>query len=214
MSSSSIHYRVLSYYCRYCSPRNAPHNTLHLMDVSAVNTAMASNRGSQAVYSQILRISFNPPTARTVCLLRVLSFQDFDIIKLGSSQDFQPFIVHQSIGLAIIYSFYYLLPALASFVISCTAVDPSPANSQNIGNSEPKTHGVSERSDDTTKRKYIIVPKNPTDDDTNRKTEEFLKSITKQTSIFSAKSSTYGLIWWLANATNVEADTIKKNSGQ
>ncbi len=111
------------------------------------------------------------------------------------------------------YSFYYLVLALASIVISYTAADLSSPSSQHIGNYEPKSQGVGERSDDTTKRQYIIIPNNGTDSDTNSRTENFLKSITQQTSIYSSKDSSNNLIWWLASITDSEVDTIRKSPG-
>jgi len=111
------------------------------------------------------------------------------------------------------HSFCYLILALASFAISCTAADPVSPSTQHIGSYEPKTFGVSELSDDTIKRQYIIIPNNGTDIDTNSKTENFLKSITQQTSIYSSKDSSNNLIWWLANVTDSEVDTIRENPG-
>lgn len=110
--------------------------------------------------------------------------------------------------------FCYLILALASCAISCTAADLSSESSQHIDISEPNSPGVGERSDDTTKRQYIIVPNNAMDNDTNVKTEVFLKSVTQQPSIHSAKDSSNGLIWWLAKVTDLEVYTIRKNPGE
>jgi len=102
----------------------------------------------------------------------------------------------------------------ATFAIPCTAADHSSESSQHIDISEPNSRGVGERSDDTTKQQYIIVPNNAMEDDTNVKTEDFLKSVTQQPSIYSAKDSSNGLIWWLANVTDLEVYTIRKNPGE
>lgn len=109
-------------------------------------------------------------------------------------------------------SFHYLILALASFAISHT--DPLSPSSQHIENDQLKSNGISKRSDDTTKRQYIIIPNNGTDSDANSKIENFLKSTTQQTNIFSAKYSPNNLIWWLANITDSKVDTVRKYPGQ
>lgn len=106
-----------------------------------------------------------------------------------------------------------ILLALGSFAACCTAVDTLSPPSQQIRGNEPESHVMEERSDDTTVRELIVYPTNGTDNDTNSKTENFLKLVTQQSRIYSFTDSSEVLCGWLVNATNSQIGTIEKNPG-
>ena len=109
----------------------------------------------------------------------------------------------------------YVAFAIGSFAVNLANADTLfVSGSHHIREDGPSgSRAVEERSDNSSPKQQIIWPKDGRDVETNSKTENFLKAVTQQTEIYSYMETEHKLLFWLANLTDSQIDTVRRNAG-
>jgi len=102
----------------------------------------------------------------------------------------------------------FVVLTFSSIAALCTAADTLSSRFSK----DTSSHEFNPRSDSGSGGEYVVWPKDGNNDPV-AKTEDFLKQLTRQSTIYSHTDPDGEFVLWLVNVTHSQVDTIKQNEG-
>jgi hypothetical protein len=103
----------------------------------------------------------------------------------------------------------FVVLTLSSTAALCTAADTLSSRFSK----DTSSHELNPRSDTGSGGEYVVWPKDGNNKDAVAKTEDFLKQLTRQSTIYSHTDPDGEFVLWLVNVTDSHVDTIKQIEG-